>query len=213
MRDTGARLLVAIASVAGGTQLGLSLASRPDSPRFYGLTAGVATTWLVAGTAARPAHDTPDGRSVAGPIALGVAAFAAFYTAAPVARRIPVLGRAVAGALGYAHHGRTPLVLATTLLNGVAEEVFFRGAVYDLAGDHAVATSTAVYVSVTAATRNPALVLASLVMGTLFAWQRRTSGDVWAPILTHLTWSILMLTVLPGRFAGTARDGSMVPRP
>jgi CAAX protease family protein len=197
------RRLVAMATVAGAALLGMSLVSEPDSPRFYGLTTGVAATWLVAGAAAGPAP-APARRQVVGPIAVGIAAFAVFYLAALVARRIPVLGRAIAGVLTYAHHGRTPLVLATTLLNAVAEEVFFRGTVYDvLDGRHPVATSTAVYVSVTGVTRNPALVLASLVMGTLFAWQRRSSGDVWAPILTHVTWSTLMLSVLPRLFSAS----------
>ena len=61
-------------------------------------------------------------------------------------------------------------------------------------------TSTAVYMLATAATRNPALMLASAVMGTLFALQRRASGGIQAPILTHLTWSILMLRYLPPLF-------------
>jgi hypothetical protein len=52
----------------------------------------------------------------------------------------------------------------------------------------------------TVATRNPALVLASAVMGTLFGLQRRASGGIQAPILTHLTWSVLMLRYLPPLF-------------
>ena len=61
-------------------------------------------------------------------------------------------------------------------------------------------TSTAVYTLATTATRNPALVLASAVMGTLFGLQRRASGGIQAPMLTHLTWSILMLRYLPPLF-------------
>ena len=60
--------------------------------------------------------------------------------------------------------------------------------------------STAVYMLATAATRNPALVLASGVMGALFGLQRRASGGMQAPILTHLTWSTLMLRFLPPLF-------------
>ena len=51
-----------------------------------------------------------------------------------------------------------------------------------------------------------ALVLAATVMGTLFAAQRRASGGIQAPVLTHLTWSILMLRYLPPLFrSGTDR--------
>lgn len=192
-------LAVAAATLAGAAQLGMSLAAEPDSARFYGLTTGVALTWVAGGALAGP---VPLGtRSVAGPVALGVGAFAAFYGCALVARRVPPLRRALRSVLRYAHEGTTPGVLATALVNGAAEEMFFRGALYGaLAGRRPVVWSTAVYTLVTCATGNPALVLASVPMGALFAWQRRTAGGVVAPALTHLTWSALMLALLPPLF-------------
>jgi uncharacterized protein len=63
-----------------------------------------------------------------------------------------------------------------------------------------VATSTAVYALTTAATRNPALVLASIVMGSMFGLQRRATGGVQAPLITHLVWSTLMVAFLPPLF-------------
>ncbi|HKN98392.1 MAG TPA: CPBP family intramembrane glutamate endopeptidase, partial [Pseudonocardiaceae bacterium] len=57
--------------------------------------------------------------------------------------------------------------------------------------------ATAGYALVTTATRNPALVLASVVMGALFGRQRLSTGGIEAPVLTHLTWSTLMVSVLP----------------
>jgi hypothetical protein len=68
---------------------------------------------------------------------------------------------------------------------------------------HPVALSTAAYSLATVTTRNPALVLASGVMGTLFAAQRRASGGIQAPVLAHLTWSTLMLRYLPPLFRDT----------
>lgn len=196
--------LVGVAALAGAAQLGGSLASKPDSPRFYGLTTGVAATWIATGVLAGPLPLGRDGdgrRPVLRPILLGVAAFAVFYLIALVARRIPILGKAIAGVLAYAHRGTTPMVLATTLLNGAAEEVFFRGAIYDtFAGRHPVVYSTGVYATITGVTRNPALVLASMVMGALFGWQRDTTGGLQASTLTHLTWSTLMLLLLPPLF-------------
>ena len=92
------------------------------------------------------------------------------------------------------------------LANGLAEEVFFRGALYAAVGvERPVLTSTAVYGLATTATRNPALVLASLVMGLLFGLQRRASGGIQAPMLTHLTWSALMLRFLPPLFAAPSQ--------
>jgi membrane protease YdiL (CAAX protease family) len=148
---------------------------------------------------------TPDRqlrRPVVTPVLTGVGAFGAFYGAALVARRVPVLDRAITKVMRYAHQGSTPLVTTTTLANGVAEEVFFRGALYAAVGvDRPVLTSTAVYGLATAATRNPALVLASVVMGVIFGMQRRLTGGIQAPILTHVTWSALMLRFLPPLFA------------
>jgi membrane protease YdiL (CAAX protease family) len=187
--------------------LGASLSTRPGSPAFYALTGATALTWTVGGLAAGPLHrgrTARHRRPVVGPVLTGVGAFGVFYGAALVARRIPVLDRAIASVLRYADvgadKGAAALVLATTLTNGAAEEFFFRGALYDAAGRRAVPVSTAAYMLATTATRNPALVLASGVMGALFAWQRRATGGVQAPLLTHLTWSGLMLRFLPPLF-------------
>jgi hypothetical protein len=136
------------------------------------------------------------------PVLTGVAAFAVFYAGALVARHIPVLNTAISRVLRYAHQGSGPLVMLTTLANGAAEEVFFRGALYTaIGGRHPVALSTAVYSLATIPTRNPALVLASAAMGALFGLQRRATGGIQAPMLTHLTWSTLMVRFLPPLFS------------
>ena len=211
------RRVVAAVSVAGAGLLGVSLSTEPDSREVYGLTFGVAATWMLGGLASGPLHlgwmargDKLE-RPVTTPILTGVAAFGAFYTAALVARKIPLLERPLTAIVQYAKEGNDPLVLLTTLANGAAEEVFFRGALFAAVGtEHPVVRSTAVYTLATVATRNPALVLASGVMGALWGQQRRVSGGVQAPILTHLTWSALMLRYLPPLFrnrlpaAGTA---------
>jgi membrane protease YdiL (CAAX protease family) len=202
------RRVTAAVAVAGAGLLGVSLSQPPDSPRFYGLTLGVAGAWLAGGFASGPLHlgwtFGPGDllrRPVVRPVLTGVAAFGAFYGAALVARRVPVLDTAITQVLRYAHQGSTPLVLTTTLANGLAEEVFFRGALYAAVGtSRPVWKSTAVYGLATTATRNPALVLASLAMGTLFGLQRRSTGGLQAPVLTHLTWSTLMLRYLPPLF-------------
>ena len=95
------------------------------------------------------------------------------------------------------------------LANGAAEEVFFRGALYAAIGEkYPVALSTGAYTLATVTTRNPALVLAAGAMGTLFAAQRRASGGIQAPVLTHLTWSVLMLRYLPPLFRDQERARS-----
>ena len=208
------RRVVAGVSVAGAGLLGASLSTQPDSTHFYALSLGVAGTWLIGGVGSGPLHlgwaQNADGtvhRPLIAPIASGAAAFGIFYGAALIARRIPILNEAITSVLQYAHRGSDRLVLATTLANGMGEEVFFRGALYAAVGTkHPVAASTAVYTLAATATRNPALVLASAVMGTVFARQRRVSGGIQAPILTHVTWSTLMLRFLPRLF----RDATLV---
>ncbi len=135
------------------------------------------------------------------PVATGVGAFGFFYASALVARRIPFLRRAIGSVLQFAEQGNMPLVLLTTYANGLGEEIFFRGALFAALPRHqAVVASTGVYALATTATRNPSLVLASLVMGPLWAMQRRASGGLQAPLLTHLVWSTLMVRFLPPLF-------------
>ncbi|MGY2078993.1 CPBP family intramembrane glutamic endopeptidase [Modestobacter sp. SYSU DS0657] len=206
------RRVTAGVSLAGAGLLGVSLAQKPNSTSFYALTLGVAGTWVAGGIASGPLHlgwvQTPEAtlrRPLLTPLVAGTAAFACFYGAALVAKRIPPLDAAITRVLRYAQQGSPPLVLTTTLANGVAEEVFFRGALYAAVGaDHPVLKSSAVYTLATVATRNPALVLASVPMGLLFALQRRVTGGIQAPILTHATWSVLMLRFLPPLFADEA---------
>ncbi len=210
------RTVVGAVTVAGAGVLGASLRTKPASWQFYAATAGVAGTWLAGGFASGPLHlgwmqarNETLRRPVITPVLTGAAAFAGFYACALVAKRIPVLDEAISSILAYAHQGNTALVLATTLANGAAEEVFFRGALYAAIGEqHPVALSTAAYGLATVTTRNPALVMAATVMGTLFGAQRRASGGIQAPVLTHLTWSVLMLRYLPPLFRDKELEGS-----
>jgi len=66
---------------------------------------------------------------------------------------------------------------------------------------HPVVVSTPVYAAATLAEGNPVLVFAALVLGAVSGLQRRASGGILGPVLTHLTWSSTMLLVLPRLFA------------
>lgn len=195
-------------SVFGSGLLGLSLATKPGSKAFIASTLGVAATWTVGGFISGPLHrgwmQRPNQglqRPLVTPVATGALAFTGFYGGALVAREIPPLNRALTSILEFADLGSAPLILLTTLANGIGEEIFFRGALYAAIGEnHPVSVSTAVYTLSVVATRNPALVLAAGVMGTLFGLQRRASGGIQAPLLTHVTWGSLMLRYLPPLF-------------
>ena len=213
------RRIVAGVSVLGTGLLGMSFSTQPGSNKFYGLTAAVAATWTLGGFLSGPLHlgwiegrDDRLRRPIVTPVATGIGAFGFFYAAALVSRRIPLLDSALIRVLRFASHGATPAVVLTTCANGMAEEVFFRGALYAaLEKRRPVATSTAIYTLATVSTRNPALVVAAGVMGTLFGLQRRASGGIQASTLTHLTWSVLMLRFLPPLFEPRPdpHDGSL----
>jgi len=213
---TRRRRVVAGTTVLGAALLGTSMSTQPDSRSFYVLTLGAAGAWTFGGLASGPLHlgwiegrDRRLRRPLVTPVATGVGAFAFFYGCALVARRIPFLEHAISTVLAFAEQGRLPLVLLTTYANGIGEEVFFRGAFYaTLPHEQAVVTSTGVYVLATITTRNPSLVLAAAFMGALFGLQRRASGGLQAPLLTHLTWSTLMVRYLPPLF----RRGRSGPR-
>lgn len=201
----GVTLAVGVALLAG------TLAVRPGSPAFFALGFALAAVWVVGSVLSGPLHlghsvrpqgaaggSTPGRRAVAAPIVLGVVAYAVFLALYLLVRDLPVLEGALDGILERADAAALGLVLALALANAVAEEVFFRGALPEaLGGARAPVVATAVYVVTTVAGRNLALVAAAAVMGTLFMLERLATRGVLAPMLTHVTWSTLMLLALP----------------
>ncbi len=201
------RVVVAVVLVVGAVLLAVSLGLEPGDPAFYGWTMLVALTWVVGGLLSGPLHlgRTPSRgelrRPVLSPILLGLGAAAAFAVGALVVRQIPPLAGYVDDVLAHADAGYLPLIAAVTLINGVAEEIFFRGGLFAAIGRRRpVLISTLVYGVATVATGNVMLVFAALVLGVVLGLQRRASGGVLAPILTHVTWSSAMLFVLPPLF-------------
>jgi uncharacterized protein len=185
-----------------------SFAANAGSARFYLLTISLAGTWTGGALGAGPipwrgdSWRTRPGTAartlIVVPVITGVATTAVFYGAARVARRHRTLRRAIASVLRYAEAGSTPLVVLIASGSGLAEELFFRGALWS--GTHPLRTTTLTYVAATTATGNPALVLAGLITSMIFGWQRDATGGVLAPAVTHVTWSVLMLRYLPPLF-------------
>jgi uncharacterized protein len=193
---TRRRRVVVATLVVGAALLGATLAAPEGSGLFYGVGFALAATWLVG---ARLSGRIPVGRAaVVGGVVAGVLAWVVFLGLYLVLRRVPLMEPALDSVLDKANAGNVGIVLALALLNGVAEEVFFRGALPDAVGGRRAAfVATGIYVLVTAASLNVALVAAAVVMGTLFMLERLSTGGVLAPVLTHVTWSALMLLALP----------------
>jgi membrane protease YdiL (CAAX protease family) len=195
--------VVASTLLAGGGLLGISLATAPGDDRFYPLLLALAVVWSVGGWASGPVPIAPLGgprrRSAwTVPIAVGLLVAAVFLLGGLVIREVGPLHDYAVDVFDHARRGNTALVLLLTLANGVGEEIFFRGALYSAVGPHRpVLVSTVIYVAATATTGNPLLIGAAVLMGAIFAAQRQLTGSILAPILTHLTWSLVVLAALP----------------
>jgi membrane protease YdiL (CAAX protease family) len=201
------RIVVAVVLVCGATLLGVSLSVQPGDATFYPLTLGVAAIWAIGGFLSGPLHlgYLPVRGTLRRPVltglAFGVLAGTIFVFGALVVRLIPVLHDYVQTLLDHARYGSLPLIALITVVNGVAEEVFFRGGLFAAIGrTHPVLISTAIYAAATLATGNPMLVFAALTLGFVLALQRRASGGILAPMITHVTWSMMMLFLLPPLF-------------
>jgi len=202
------RIAVAVTLVVGATLLGLSFSTEQGDPAFYPLTFGLAATWAVGSLASGPLHLGhiqilgARRRPIVHPIVLGLLLAGIFVVGGLVAREIPPLSALAEDVLGYARAGSLPLLVVITCVNGIAEELFFRGALFAAIGRRRpVLISTVLYALATVAGGNPLLVFAAGVLGVVVGLQRRAGGGVLAPILTHLTWSMGMLLVLPRIFA------------
>ncbi len=198
------RQVVAVATiVVGAALLGVTLRIEQGSGWFYAATLGLAAIWTLGAFASGPLHLGRVGtgehasRPVLQPVLSGLALAGVFVVGALAVREIPVLADQVRSVTGYAAEGSLPLLVLITILNGIAEELFFRGALYAAIRRHMVAATAIVYALTTATTGNVMLIFAAMLLGIVVGLERRASGGILAPILTHLTWSVTMLCVLP----------------
>ena len=112
-------------------------------------------------------------------------------------REIPWLDEQVSKVLAHTGQGSAVVLLVVTVVNGIAEELFFRGALYAAIPRHQILWTTVAYTVATLATGNVMLGFAAILLGVVVGLQRRASGGILAPILTHLVWSVTMLYALP----------------
>lgn len=202
------RIVVGVVLVIGAVLLGYSLSRPPGDASFYWLTLALAGVWAVGALASGPLHlgcirlrgrnQRPFNTGTAVGLLLGMV----FIVGGLIAREIPGVREYVTRVLEFADYGPLLLVTFITVVNGVSEEMFFRGALYTALGRfHPVLVSTALYVIATAATTgNPMLGLAAIILGTVCAFERRVTGGVLAPMLTHFFWGLVMVLALPPIF-------------
>jgi uncharacterized protein len=191
----------------GAIVLGLSLRIEPGNDWFYPATLGLAAVWATGAVVSGPLHlgrtwrgRAPGPRPLLMPLGYAVALSALFVAGALVVRQVPPLDHQVRHVLDHAQQGSLALLVLVTATNGVAEELFFRGALYAATPRSPVAVTSAAYVVATLATGNAMLAFAAVLLGVLVGLQRRATGGIQAPIITHVVWSVTMLLVLPAIF-------------
>jgi membrane protease YdiL (CAAX protease family) len=201
------RIVVAIVLVLGAAALGLALRCHPGEASFYWLTLALAGVWALGAFASGPLHlggvcwRGRNQRPVISGTVIGLLLGAVFVLGGLIAREIPTVSELITRVLQYTDQGSWRLTMAIALLGGIAEELFYRGALYTALGrHHPLLISTAVYVVATMASGNPMLAFAAIILGTVCALERRATGGVLAPILTHFVWTLVVLLALPPLF-------------
>ncbi|KAA8969212.1 type II CAAX endopeptidase family protein [Mycobacterium sp.] len=201
------RVVVAIVLVLGAVLLGQALTRHPGEPSFYWLASALALVWMIGAFASGPLHlgglrwRGRNQRPVITGTTVGLLLAGIFVAGGAIAKEIPVIRDLIVRVLQFADRGSWRLTLAVALLGAVAEELFYRGALYSALGRHYPAlVSTVLYVAATMASGNPILGFAALVLGTVCAVERRATGGVLAPVLTHFVWSLVLVLALPPVF-------------
>jgi uncharacterized protein len=202
------RIVVAVVVVIGAIVLAFALNRQPGQQSFYWLTLVLAGVWTVGAFASGPLHlgsvrfRGRNQRPVITGTTIGIALGGLFLLGGLIASQIPGVSDYVSSVLQFANQGAlTPIVLLT-LINGFAEELFFRGALYTALGRHYPAViSTVLYTAAMLASGNPMLGFAAIILGAVCAFERRATGGVLAPILTHVFWGLIVVLCLPAVFA------------
>ncbi|KRE94004.1 abortive infection protein [Nocardioides sp. Soil774] len=201
------QVVAAIVVLVGAGVLGWSLRLEPGGNTFYVAAVLLAGIWAAGAFLSGRLHlgRISGGevfiRPVVAPILLGLLLVGIFVLGSLVVREIGPLADYVSSVLAYADEGSLTVLAVITFFNGIAEELFFRGAMYAAIPRHPVLWTTLAYVVATLATGNIMLGFAAIILGAVCGLERRASGGVLAPILTHITWSLSMLFLLPLLFS------------
>ncbi|MCG7275752.1 type II CAAX prenyl endopeptidase Rce1 family protein [Corynebacterium singulare] len=182
------RIVIPVLLGAGG----LFASSHADtgSWQFYLATFFTAAirlgTWLKWGD--RRCFSGAAPRELARGAGIGIALIILFLLGALIVCSIPALAGPVSDLLDNMRHGSVPMTLATLIINGVGEELFFRDVARRALSDASSPTPSliaqvALYIAVTAAMGVPLLLVDSALISAT---------------TLHLVWSTGMAFVLPG---------------
>lgn len=134
------RLTVCVVLVAGAALMAYSLTRPPGDVTFYWLTLALAAVWTGGSLLSGPLHlgrttwrDTARRPVITGAV-MGLLLGAVFLAGGLAVRNIPAIAEPITRVLEYTNHGALWLIVVIALVNAVAEELFFRGALYTALG-------------------------------------------------------------------------------
>ena len=160
------RVVVAVTLLVGAGVLTWAFRIEPGDSLFYVATLVLAGVWAVGALLSGPLHlgrartrsGELSGRAVVQSLALGCSCWLSSSSGSVVVARVPFLRDPVDELLDHAQFGSLALVAVITAVNGIAEELYFRGALYAGVGRrHAVLVTTVVYALVVATSGIPLL--------------------------------------------------------
>lgn len=169
----------------------------------FGAAAVLALAWWFFGDHSRSFPRDRFWPGLARGAAVGLGLLAVFVLGAFVLRQIPPLAAPVQDLMSNVVLGGATITLATTLLNGVGEELFFRNTVVArlraqrLPAKGVFGLALAAYLVVTSALLVPLLPLAGLVLGVVTHFEAEKTGALYSPVVLHLVWSTGLFCVLP----------------
>lgn len=96
----------------------------------------------------------------------------------------------------------TPFLAVTLVMIVAAEEILWRGVVMRLCAERlgiafGILAGAVLYAAAHAATMNPLLLAAALGCGIYWGLLAALSGDLTAPIVSHLVWDVMVMFVTP----------------
>ncbi|OBH15893.1 CPBP family intramembrane metalloprotease [Mycolicibacter terrae] len=201
------RVVVAVVVLLGAAVLASMHTKNPGDAAFYWLSLALAAVWSVGAVVAGPLHlgavrfRGRNERPVFTGTGVGLLLGGVFLLGGLAVQQIPPLAGQVTAILDYTTQVSWRLVVLIAIVNAVAEEMFFRGALFSAFGRrYPLVLSTLLYIAAMMAAGNLMIGVAALVLGTVCAIERRATGGVLAPVLTHLVWGLMMVLALPPIF-------------
>ncbi|GGG71825.1 type II CAAX prenyl endopeptidase Rce1 family protein [Corynebacterium pelargi] len=193
-------LIHALVLCAGGFFLGVALHSDFDSLRFNVSALCMAGVWLL-GFAVKPARISRSDFSARALRPAVLAACALVCITLVGALIVPSLPWLEARVLGLLSQLRGPSVWTLALIaavGGIAEELYFRGTLFDALPRSVAALGTTVaYIAVVCASGMILLMLAAAALGALAAFLRARFDNVVACAMFHVAWSVPVLLIVP----------------